>query len=162
MHGLQACLFKYVSVAAFRIYLHGYEDVDKRVIGGHALKSWKLHCWSWKIMEKSWNCVFEFLWEPCINAKGGLLLLPWVYYDMMLSNEKQQHHVTNIFLNHTDPFSAEKPKVDESPAQVWKLSTMDINMFLKLYCFFLQQRNQRWMNQQLRCGSCPLWRWICF
>ena len=20
---------------------------------------------TWLIMEKSWNCVFEFLWEPC-------------------------------------------------------------------------------------------------
>ena len=21
-------------------------------------------------MEKSWNCVFEFLWEPCCRARG--------------------------------------------------------------------------------------------
>ena len=25
------------------------------------------HGESWKIMEKSWNCVFEFLWEPCCS-----------------------------------------------------------------------------------------------
>ena len=36
MHGLQSCLFKYITVAAFRIYaLHG-EDVDKRM---HELNS---------------------------------------------------------------------------------------------------------------------------
>ena len=22
---------------------------------------------TWKIMEKSWNFVFEFLWEPCLK-----------------------------------------------------------------------------------------------
>ena len=22
-----------------------------------------------KVMEKSWNCVFEFLWEPCIKPR---------------------------------------------------------------------------------------------
>ena len=38
----------------------------KGEVGVCALKSWKLHCWSWKIMEKSWNCVFELLWEPCM------------------------------------------------------------------------------------------------
>ena len=54
MHGLQACLFKYCSVAAIRIYaLHG-EDAAKREVGGCALnshgnyivdhgKSWKNH-----------------------------------------------------------------------------------------------------------------------
>ena len=60
MHGLQACLFKYITVAAFRIYaLHG-EDA---AVGGRALNSHG-NCCSWKIMEKSWNCVFKFLWEP--------------------------------------------------------------------------------------------------
>ena len=39
MHGLQACLFKYITVAAFSIYaLHG-EDAAKRGVGGRALKS---------------------------------------------------------------------------------------------------------------------------
>ena len=65
MHSLQACLFKYITVSAFCIYaLHG-EDAAKREAGSGALnKSWKLHCRSWKIMEKSWNCFFKFLWEP--------------------------------------------------------------------------------------------------
>ena len=23
--------------------------------------------WSWKVMEKSWNFISEYLWEPCFN-----------------------------------------------------------------------------------------------
>ena len=67
-------------------------------------------------------------------------------------------------------FSAEKPKVDESTAQVWKLSELDMGdadinpldeyVFKKPYCSFFQQRNRRWMNQQLRCGSCLRWIWV--
>ena len=55
-----------LAVLAFCIYTqHGEGDV-KRGGWNRCIKySWKLHCWSWKIMEKSWNCVFEFLWEPC-------------------------------------------------------------------------------------------------
>ena len=30
MHGLQACLFKYIAVAAFHIYAQRGEDVAKR------------------------------------------------------------------------------------------------------------------------------------
>ena len=43
MHGLQACLFKYVSVAAFRIYLSvmkmSLKEGGGGGVGGHALKS---------------------------------------------------------------------------------------------------------------------------
>ena len=39
MHGLQACLFQYISVAAFRIYAQRGEDAAKREVGCHALKS---------------------------------------------------------------------------------------------------------------------------
>ena len=45
------------------------EDAAKREGGGGGgwrkciKKSWKLHYWLWKIMEKSWNCVFDFLWN---------------------------------------------------------------------------------------------------
>ena len=52
MHGLQACLFKYITVAAFRIYVQYCEDAAKW--GGwrpFIKKSWKLHCYhgkSWK------------------------------------------------------------------------------------------------------------------
>ena len=37
MYSLQACLFKYISVAAFHIYSERHEDVAKR--GGYALDS---------------------------------------------------------------------------------------------------------------------------
>ena len=60
MHGLQACLFKYTTVAAFPIYAQPDEDVAKR--GG-----WRPYISHGNdIVEhgKSWNCVFEFLWEP--------------------------------------------------------------------------------------------------
>ena len=63
MHGLQACLFKYITVATFRIYAYRVEDATKREIGGFALVM-EITLLNWKIMEKSWNCVFELLWEP--------------------------------------------------------------------------------------------------
>ena len=54
MHGLQPCLLKYSTVAAFRIYAQLDEDAAKGEVGGHALnshgnyivdhgKSWKNH-----------------------------------------------------------------------------------------------------------------------
>ena len=54
MYGLQACLFKYSTVAAFPIYAQRCEDAAKAEVGGHALnshgnyivdhgKSWKNH-----------------------------------------------------------------------------------------------------------------------
>ena len=62
MHGLQACLFKYITVAAFRIYLSMVKVLLKGEAGGLALKRHGKY-----IVDhgKSWNCVFEFLWEPC-------------------------------------------------------------------------------------------------
>ena len=39
MHGLQAWLFKYITVAAFRIYLSMVKMSLKGEVGGHALKS---------------------------------------------------------------------------------------------------------------------------
>ena len=54
MHGLYACLFKYITVAAFSIYALRCEGAAKWVVGGCALnihenyivdhgKSWKNH-----------------------------------------------------------------------------------------------------------------------
>ena len=54
MHGLQACLFKYITLAAYHIYAQCGEDALKWEVGGHALnshgnyivdhgKSWKNH-----------------------------------------------------------------------------------------------------------------------
>ena len=39
MHGLQACLFIYITVAAFRIYLSVVKMPLKGEVGGQALKS---------------------------------------------------------------------------------------------------------------------------
>ena len=39
MHGLQECLFKYITVAAFRVYLSVVKMSLKVEVGGHALKS---------------------------------------------------------------------------------------------------------------------------
>ena len=39
MHGLQACLFKYITVAAFCFYLSAVKMPLKGEVGGHALKS---------------------------------------------------------------------------------------------------------------------------
>ena len=63
MCGLQACLFKYITVAAFHIYLSVVKMLLKGEVGGHALKSHGNY-----IVDhgKSWNWVFEFLWESCL------------------------------------------------------------------------------------------------
>ena len=39
----------------------------KGEVGGRVLNSYGNYIidLTWKIMEKSWNCVFEFLWESC-------------------------------------------------------------------------------------------------
>ena len=62
MHGLQACLFKYITVAAFCIYLRVVKMPLKGEVGGQALKS---HGNNIVDHGQSWNCAFEFLWEPC-------------------------------------------------------------------------------------------------
>ena len=71
MHGLQECLFKYVTVAAFRIYLSVVKMPLKGEVGGHALKVMKKN---FVDRGTSWNCVFECLWEPC-NINNLLLLI---------------------------------------------------------------------------------------
>ena len=63
MHGLQACLFNYITVAAFRIYAERGKDATKRGGWSHAL-----------VMEitllfvenhgKIMELCFDFLWEP--------------------------------------------------------------------------------------------------
>ena len=65
MHGLQAYLFKYITVAAFRIYAQHGKDYSKRGVGGHALNSHGNYivCHG-KSRKKSWNSVSEFLLEP--------------------------------------------------------------------------------------------------
>ena len=89
MLGLQACLFKYISVAAFRIYAQRCEDAAKR--GG----------WRPCSRGKSWNCVFEFLWEPykslercALSMKincGSMKLMPKLLYRPKYSDNNIQH-----------------------------------------------------------------------
>ena len=51
----------YITVAAFRIYL----SVVKMLLKGEVRPCIdKVREITLLIMEKSWNCVFEFLWEP--------------------------------------------------------------------------------------------------
>ena len=64
MHGLQACLFKYFAVAAFRIYaLHG-EDAAKGKVGGCASNSHGNNIVDHGKSLNNHGIVFEFLWEP--------------------------------------------------------------------------------------------------
>ena len=66
MDGLEACIFKYITVAAFHIMPSVVNMSLKGEVGSHALNSHENYIVDHgKIMEKSWNCVFEFLWEPC-------------------------------------------------------------------------------------------------
>ena len=55
MHGLQACLFKYITVAAFRIYTQHGVMLLKGEVGGCALN---IHGNYIDDYGKSWNCVF--------------------------------------------------------------------------------------------------------
>ena len=50
MYGLQACFFKYITDAAFSIYLSVVKMMPKGEVGGHALKVMEI---TLLIMEKS-------------------------------------------------------------------------------------------------------------
>ena len=56
-------VYKHAVVAAFDIYAQRGEDAAKRGVGvgDHVLNSHGNYIVN---HEKSWNCVFEFLWEP--------------------------------------------------------------------------------------------------
>ena len=72
MHGLQACLFKNITVAAFHIYLSMVKIRLKGEVGGHALKSHGNyivdHAKSWK------NHGIVFL-NFCGNPDGCILTI---------------------------------------------------------------------------------------
>ena len=58
MHGLQACLFKYITVAAFHIYAQPGEDATKR------------GCWSFSSLVQSLlpkDTLLRTYWRPCIK-----------------------------------------------------------------------------------------------
>ena len=44
----------------------------KQEVGGCVLNS---HGITSLIMEKSWNCVFEFLWEPCFYEQKNSIIM---------------------------------------------------------------------------------------
>ena len=64
MHGLQACLFKYITVTAFRIYHSVVKMPLKGEVGGNALK-----CHGNYIADhgKSWNVFLNFCGNPVSN-----------------------------------------------------------------------------------------------
>ena len=66
MHCLQACLFKYITVAAFHIYLSVVKMLLKGEVEGHALKSHR-------------NCIVDKrkhgkIMELCFRISVGTLL----------------------------------------------------------------------------------------
>ena len=59
-------VYKHTVVAAFHIYAQRGEDAAKRGGLRGSLNSHGNYIVDHgKIIEKSWNCVFEFMWEPC-------------------------------------------------------------------------------------------------
>ena len=58
-------IYMHAVVAAFRIHAQRSENAMlKGEVGVHGI-TWLIM----EIMEKSWNCVFEFLWEPWYNSE---------------------------------------------------------------------------------------------
>ena len=67
-------VYEHAVVAAFRIYAQCGEVAAKR----EGWSPWALNShgnYIAAIMEKSWNCVFEFLWEPCVTYHQLPLIL---------------------------------------------------------------------------------------
>ena len=66
MHGLQACLFKYGLLLLHSTFMLSVVKMPlKGEVGGYALNS---HGNLIVDQGKSWNIVFEFLWEPCLRV----------------------------------------------------------------------------------------------
>ena len=63
MHGLQACLFKYITVAAIHIYAQRVKMSLKEEAGGLHYIVMEI---TLLIMEKIMELCFEFIWEPCL------------------------------------------------------------------------------------------------
>ena len=65
MHGLQACLFKYSSVASFRIYDQPGEDATQGEVGGGASNSHGNYMVDHGNSWKNHGIVFlNFCWNP--------------------------------------------------------------------------------------------------
>ena len=66
MHGLQSMFILNTLVfASFHIYALCGEDTLKGEVGGCTLNVIEITLLIMEVIEKSWNCVFKFLWEPC-------------------------------------------------------------------------------------------------
>ena len=77
-------VYKHAVVAGFRIYAQRGEVAAKgRLESAHYI----VMEITLLIMEKSWNCVFEFLWEP------------WLQYSLAVSVRMEILNVDNIFYN---------------------------------------------------------------
>ena len=62
MHGLQACLFKYINVSALMLCM--VKMMVKGEVGGHALNSHG----NYIVDHGKSNCVFEFLWKTLLRV----------------------------------------------------------------------------------------------
>ena len=76
MHDLQAytSLFKYITIAVFHIYAQSGEEMKMPLKEAMHLIVMGI---TLLIMEKSWNCVFEFLWVPGFILEKKLLIYIW-------------------------------------------------------------------------------------
>ena len=84
MHGLQACFYKYIAVAAIRIYAKRGEDAAKRVVGGHALNTHGNYIVD---HEKSWNYGIVFLY-----FYGNPVLYHWIFTNSMTAISYRSLH----------------------------------------------------------------------
>ena len=64
MYGLQACLFKYITVAAFRIYAQRGEDAAKKA-GWRPCIKYRNYIVD---LGKSMELCFRILCEPCYKS----------------------------------------------------------------------------------------------
>ena len=101
MQDLQACLFRYITVAAFRIYLSVVKMLLKGEVGGHVLKSHGNYVFD---HGKSWkNHGIVFLWNPVILPCHFMLQLESVnhvtvsvYYVHLMHSVLEVRHSVSV------------------------------------------------------------------
>ena len=81
MHGLQACLFKYITVTSLRIYLSVVKMPLKREVGGHALKVMEI---TLLIMENHGKiielCFSIFCGNPGLKNTNFYFIVCWDFF----------------------------------------------------------------------------------
>ena len=89
MHGIQACLFKYILLLHSAFMLSVVKMPLKADVGGLALNRHGNYIVD---LGKSWNCVSEFLWEPwdlhCLSR-------PVCYKPTTVTNQSKQLQCVN-------------------------------------------------------------------